>query len=199
MTFDEIERKSILILGFGTEGQSTYEFFRERWPQKTLTIADRQTLDQFNSAVQTALQTDRACELRLGSGYLDALSACELIIKAPGIPASFVQEELLRRGNSRARITSHSGIFLANYPKERIIGITGTKGKSTTTSLIFDILRKSGMDVLLAGNIGSPPLPMLKRCTDRTYFVHEFSSHQLAEVEDSPHIAVLLNIVPEHL
>jgi len=193
MLFDELERKSVLVLGFGTEGQATYEFIRQRWPQKQVTIADRRDLSKFDLSLQQRLQSDPACVLSLGPHYLDRLSDYDVIIKTPGMPAAVV------RAASAMAITSHSALFLANYPRERIVGITGTKGKSTTTSLIVDILRKAGIDVRLAGNIGLPPLPMLKDCTDETYFVHEFSSHQLAEVEHSPHFAVLLNIVPEHL
>jgi len=199
MTFDELERKSVLIYGFGAEGQATYQFIRERWPRKILAIADQRELAQFDSALQDALQADATCELHLGNSYRDALSDCQVVIKTPGIPAATISDELIRRGNSSAAITSHSALFLANYPRERIIGVTGTKGKSTTTSLIFEILQKAGVDAVLAGNIGAPPLPMLSKATDKTWFVHEFSSHQLAEVEHSPHIAVLLNIVPEHL
>jgi UDP-N-acetylmuramoyl-L-alanine---L-glutamate ligase len=193
MLFDELERKSVVILGFGTEGQATYEFIRQRWPQKHVAIADRRDLSVFDPPLQQRLQSDSACALSLGAHYLDHLSDYDVIIKTPGMPASMV------RAASATAITSHSALFLANYPRERIVGITGTKGKSTTTSLIFDILRKAGVDVRLAGNIGAPPLPMLKDCAGDTYFVHEFSSHQLAEVEHSPHYAVLLNIVPEHL
>jgi UDP-N-acetylmuramoylalanine--D-glutamate ligase len=199
MRFDDLVQKSVLILGFGAEGQATYEFIRRMWPEKPVRIADRRELERLDPAVQAALRGDSAATLSLGPDYLAALATCDVVIKTPGMPARDVRAELDRRGNTRAIITSHSALFLANYPRERIIGITGTKGKSTTTSLIYEILRKGGVDARLAGNIGSPPLPMLKDSSDATYFVHEFSSHQLAEVEHSPHIAVLLNIVPEHL
>src|SRR5439155_6724434 len=79
------------------------------------------------------------------------------------------------------------------------IGVTGTKGKSTTASLIHHILKTAGIAAELVGNIGQPPLARIDAVSKNTYFVHEFSSHQLAEVETSPHIGVLLNIVPEHL
>src|SRR5439155_17514141 len=177
MTFDELERKSVLVLGFGAEGQATYEFIGRKWPQKQVAIADRRGFEQLRPEVQALLRNDRACTLSLGPGYLAALSSCEVIIKTPGIPAAMVRDELARYRNAGATITSHSAIFLDNYPRDRIIGITGTKGKSTTASLIFDILRKAGVQAFLAGNIGAPPLPMLKDSTDRSYFVHEFSSH----------------------
>jgi UDP-N-acetylmuramoylalanine--D-glutamate ligase len=80
-----------------------------------------------------------------------------------------------------------------------VIGITGTKGKSTTSSLIHHILISAGVPAEIVGNIGRPPLALIDDVPHDTFFVHEFSSHQLAEIETSPHIAVLLNIVPEHL
>ncbi|PYS29001.1 MAG: UDP-N-acetylmuramoyl-L-alanine--D-glutamate ligase [Acidobacteria bacterium] len=199
MKLDELERKSILILGFGTEGQATYEFLRRKWPTKPLTLADRRTLGEFPQELARRLQQDPASSLNLGPGYLDSLvpGKCEVIIKTPGIPAS--THQIARARKSGCLLTSHSQIFLSNYPRDKIIGVTGTKGKSTTTSLIYQILKRGGLPAELVGNIGQPPLATLMDVSGDTYFVHEFSSHQLAEVESSPHIAVLLNIVPEHL
>src|SRR5882762_1451471 len=199
MKLDELERKSILILGFGTEGQATYEFLRRKWPTKPLTLADRRTLGEFPQELARRLQQDPVSSLNLGPGYLDSLvpGNCEVIIKTPGIPAS--TDQIARARKSGCLLTSHSQIFLSNYPRDKIIGVTGTKGKSTTTSLIYQILKRGGLPAELVGNIGQPPLAKLMDVSVDTYFVHEFSSHQLAEVESSPHIAVLLNIVPEHL
>jgi UDP-N-acetylmuramoylalanine--D-glutamate ligase len=188
--FDELYAKSVLILGFGTEGQATYEFLRSQWPEKTILIADQRELHEFPEQVARRVQADRFAKLNLGSGYLKATA--ELIIKTPGIPASRIE----RAG---AKLTSHSQIFLSNYPRDKIIGVTGTKGKSTTTALLYQMLRSGGLPAELVGNIGQPPLARLHAAAPGSYFVHEFSSHQLAEVETSPHIAVLLNIIPEHL
>jgi UDP-N-acetylmuramoylalanine--D-glutamate ligase len=80
-----------------------------------------------------------------------------------------------------------------------IIGITGTKGKSTTSSIIYDIIRKSGKKAFLAGNIGNPMLSYLGAADKESIFVCEFSAHQLYGLSKSPHISVLLNIYPEHL
>ena len=199
MTLEELEQQSILILGFGTEGQATYEFFRKRWPTKPLSIADRRKLDEFPDDIARRLQDDPAAMLNFGPRYLDSADGynCTVIIKTPGIPAS--TEAILRACKVGCKLTSHSQIFLSNYPREKIIGVTGTKGKSTTTALIHHILICSGIPAELVGNIGQPPLARIDAVSNDTYFVHEFSSHQLAEIETSPHIAVLLNIVPEHL
>ncbi|HYR89596.1 MAG TPA: UDP-N-acetylmuramoyl-L-alanine--D-glutamate ligase [Terriglobia bacterium] len=199
MKLDELNKKSILILGFGTEGQATYEFIRRKWPSKPLSIADRRALAEFPEELARRLQHDPALSLNLGAGYLDSLAPgkCEVIIKTPGIPAS--TDLIAKARKSGCLLTSHSQIFLSNYPREKIIGVTGTKGKSTTTSLIYRILKRAGLPAELVGNIGQPPLAKLMDVCSDSYFVHEFSSHQLAEIESSPHIAVLLNIVPEHL
>ena len=199
MTLDELGKKSILILGFGTEGQATYEFVRKRWPEKLISIADQQSIENFSEQIAHRIQSDSAVRLNFGPRYLDSLDPyqCEIIIKTPGIPASI--DAMVRALQAGCILTSHSQIFLSTYPRDKVIGVTGTKGKSTTASLIHHILRHAGIPAELVGNIGYPPLMLVDTVKDGTYFVHEFSSHQLAEIETSPHIAVLLNIVPEHL
>jgi UDP-N-acetylmuramoylalanine--D-glutamate ligase len=199
MKLAELEHRSILILGFGTEGQATYEFLRRRWPSKPLSIADQRTMAEFPQEVANRIQNDTDVRTNFGPRYLDSADGynCEVIIKTPGIPAT--TDAVARARRAGILLTSHSQIFLSNYPREKVIGVTGTKGKSTTTSLIHHILKCAGVSAELVGNIGMPPLARIDDVSPDTYFVHEFSSHQLAELETSPHIAVLLNIVPEHL
>jgi UDP-N-acetylmuramoyl-L-alanine---L-glutamate ligase len=196
---EELESKSIVILGFGAEGQATYDFLRAKWPTKPLSIADQRTIAEFPEEIAARIQSDPALSLNLGPRYLDSLDSntCDVIVKTPGIPASMTAIARARKCGSI--LTSHSQIFLSVAPRDKIIGVTGTKGKSTTASLIHHILKSAGIPAELVGNIGQPPLPRLANAPDDAYFVHEFSSHQLAEIETSPHIAVLLNIVPEHL
>jgi UDP-N-acetylmuramoylalanine--D-glutamate ligase len=199
LRLDDLENKSILILGFGAEGQSTYDFLRRRWPTKAFSIADKRELSEFPEEIADRIRNDAELRLNFGARYLDSADGynCEVIIKTPGIPAS--TDAIARARKAGCTLTSHSQIFMSNYPRERIIGVTGTKGKSTTASLIYHILRSAGMAVELAGNIGKPPLSLIDSVSSDCTFVLEFSSHQLAEIEASPHVAVLLNIVPEHL
>jgi UDP-N-acetylmuramoyl-L-alanine---L-glutamate ligase len=199
VTFEELAQESILILGFGTEGQATYDFLRKRWPAKPLKIADKRTLEEFPPELARRIQSDQHVTFNFGPRYLDSADgySCDVIIKTPGIPASI--DAITRSRKTGSILTSHSQLFLSNYPREKVIGITGTKGKSTTASLIHHILRSAGIPAELVGNIGRPPLARIDEVSRDTFFVYEFSSHQLAEIQTSPHIAVLLNIVPEHL
>jgi len=193
--FGELYAKSVLILGFGIEGQATYAFLRSKWPTKPLVVADARALQEFPEEITRRLQADPAVTLNFGPAYLE--SRADVVIKTPGIPASL--DAIAKARKSGCILTSHSQIFLSNYPHEKIIGVTGTKGKSTTASLIYQMLKRGGLPAELVGNIGQPALTRLPEAAVDSYFVHEFSSHQLAEIESSPHIAVLLNIVPEHL
>ncbi len=104
----------------------------------------------------------------------------------------------MEAGRAGLRITSHIEIFLANCAG-MTVGVTGTKGKSTTASLIHALLRAGGLDAHLVGNIGVPPLTLLRRIGPRSYPVIELSSYQLDGIQLSPRVGVLLNIVPEHL
>lgn len=199
MKLQDLQSKSVLILGFGTEGLATYQYLRRHFPEKPLSIADRKSIDEFPKDVIRIIQDDAALNVNFGARYLDSADGynCEVIIKTPGIPATL--DAVARARKIGCTLTSHSQIFLSNYPRNKVIGITGTKGKSTTSALIHHILGAAGIPAVLVGNIGQPPLALIDDAAPGTYFVHEFSSHQLAEIEISPHIAVLLNIVPEHL
>src|SRR5215471_8841166 len=199
MVLRELESKTILIVGFGTEGQATYQYLRRHFPSKPLSIADQRVITEFPENLIRQIQEDPALTINFGPRYLDSADGCncDIIIKTPGIPAAL--PAIARARNAGRVLSSHAEIFLANYPREKVIGITGTKGKSTTTSLIYHILKSAGLSAELVGNIGQPPLPLIDDAKKDTWFVHEFSSHQLAEIGISPHIAVLLNIVPEHL
>src|SRR5262245_48514949 len=128
MTFEELERKSILILGFGTEGQATYNFMRRRWPSKPLSIADQRSIGDFSEDVAASIQNDSDLRINFGPRYLDSADGynCDVIIKTPGIPATIPAIDRARKAG--CVLTSHSQIFLSNYPREKVIGITGTKG-----------------------------------------------------------------------
>jgi len=121
--------------------------------------------------------------------YLEKQVEYDLVIKTPGIP----------KKNITVPYTTATNIFFANC-KGRVIGVTGTKGKSTTSSLIYHVLREKGLSVSLVGNIGSPALAQLSISNSKDdIFVYELSSYQLDDCKYSPHIAVFLNIFPDHM
>jgi UDP-N-acetylmuramoylalanine--D-glutamate ligase len=190
----ELKDKKILILGFGREGIDTFNFLRKAYPQKPIGIADKANRRQLSSKAKNIIKKDKKLKLYLGKDYLNSLKRYEVIIRSPGVAPKTIKTFLTKR----QRLTSQAGIFFEECPGE-IIGVTGTKGKSTTASLIYEILKKNGIKAKLAGNIGKPMLSMLGSARKDTYYVLELSSHQLLDLKKSPHIAVLLNIFPEHL
>ena len=181
----ELTGKKVLILGFGREGKSTYHFIKNNNIDCQVGIADlKEISDEQVINDNVALHT--------GETYLDAMQDYDLIIKTPGI--SFKDVDLT---NIKSKITSQTELFL-KYGGNKIIGITGTKGKSTTSSLIYEMLKQK-YNVLLVGNIGLPAFDEMEQYNQMDYFVYELSSHQLEFVKHSPHISVLLNMYEDHL
>ena len=135
------------------------------------------------------------CSLRLGDGYLDHLSA-DVVFRTPGMHPATPELEALRRQG--AEITSEMEIFFECCPCT-LIGVTGSDGKTTTTTLIARMLTEAGKKVWLGGNIGTPLLPELEQMCPEDYAVVELSSFQLMDMRRSPHIAVITNLAPNHL
>ncbi len=183
------EGKKVLILGFGREGRSSFNFFRSILPPGSIGIADQNesSIDDFEGAISSEIH------IYTGQNYLDAISDYDLIIKSPGIP-----KDKLVAWSKISRVTSQTNLFLKFF-KDRIIGVTGTKGKSTTSSLIKHILYEYDKKSILVGNIGVPPFDYIGKIHDDARIVYELSSHQLDDVSHSPHIAVFLNLFEEHL
>lgn len=186
---ESLSRKNILILGFGKEGISTYNFLVKNIPGALITIADHD--EEMPAKINFKINDD--CKVITGKNYLDSLDDFDVIIKSPGIPYG-----LLKDKTDQTKITSQTELFLRSYA-DRTIGITGTKGKSTTSSLIKHILSTHYSQVLLVGNIGKPPFDQLDQIGPESMIVFELSSHQLENINVSPIIAVILNIYQEHL
>jgi UDP-N-acetylmuramoylalanine--D-glutamate ligase len=194
MKLKDLKNKKILVLGLGIEGVDTLKFLRKFFSKKALGVGDRLELKNLNFKVRNVIKKDKNLNLHLGEDYLEALRNYEIIIKSPGIQPRTLKP-FLKKGQ---RVTSQTEIFFDNCPG-KIIGVTGTKGKSTTTSLIYTILKENGIKPYLTGNIGKPTLSLLLTAKPENVYVYELSSHQLLNLKKSPHIAVFLNIYPEHL
>ncbi|MCL2168041.1 MAG: UDP-N-acetylmuramate dehydrogenase [Lentimicrobiaceae bacterium] len=180
---NSLKDKKIAILGFGKEGNSSYNFIRKYLPDKFLTIHDQNFIEN----------NDSNSTLICGENYLQNLNDYDIILKTPGISLSNVNYYI-----NLEKISSQTTLFLQYY-RNQTIGITGTKGKSTVTSLIHHILKTNNKKTVLAGNIGIPFFDIIEKIDKQTLIVTELSAHQLEFVSHSPHIAVLLNLYQEHL
>ena len=173
----------IAILGYGKQGVSALEYWG---PKNDITICD-----------QNDIAVPHGVEKRTGKGYLKDLEHFDLIVRSPAIhPKDIVaanSEHVLRK------VTTVTEEFFRVCPAP-VIGVTGTKGKGTTSALITKILQTAGKRTHLGGNIGTPPLDMLKENIQPTdYVVLELANFQLIDLKFSPKIAVCLMVVPEHL
>ncbi len=250
--------KSIVLLGFGREGQSTYSLLRRVFPDKPLAIADANE----NILENPLIRDDKNLSVITGPGYMEQLDQFDTIFRSPGIPVwNLIAADTLSENSTanasaslpaypstnrpaqhstnqpdqpsakqpaqpstkqpaqpsanrpaqpatsppghptaipREKITSQTELFLQRYSKQ-VIGVTGTKGKSTTSSLIHHILKTAGKDTILAGNIGNPVFHFIDLIKADTLIVFELSSHQLEYITSAPHISVFLNLFQEHL
>lgn len=176
-------KKSVVILGFGREGKSTLELLRNA-DCKEIIISDRNEIPPEQAT---------GCTLCTGEGYLSCLEGADIIMKTPGIGLKNTVSDSIKE-----KITSQTDILL-RLCRDKVIGVTGTKGKSTVSSLIYHFLTACGKKTMLIGNIGVPPLQRIDELSDDMTAVCEMSCHQLEYVKASPHTSVLLNVYPEHL
>ena len=178
-----IKGKKVLILGFGREGKSTFRLLKKLGTCEKIDIADIASPKEL---------TDEDVLWISGPDYQKCLDNYDVVFKSPGIVLERPIEEY------KCRILSQTQVFVECF-REQIIGITGTKGKSTVTTLVYHLLKESGMDALLVGNIGIPAFDHIEEITPNTKIVFELSCHQLEYMSVSPHIGVLLNLHEEHL
>jgi len=170
--------KQVAILGFGSEGKSAYQYFKSKGAE--ITIHDQQTQLKAPKGVKTVL----------GEYYLKNLSGYDLVVRSPGVlPGSF---------KTTAAVTTTTNIFMEDC-HNFMIGVTGTKGKGTTASLIAAMLKAAGNTVYLGGNIGTPPLDFLSQLKAEDLVVLELSNLQLWDARFSPDVAVMLPITPDHM
>jgi len=176
----------IAILGYGLQGQSVYQYYNG--PDNQITVCDSGLIKDLPEDIDT----------QFGSSYLDRLDRFDVIFRSPSVHP---QDIVAANGpDILSKITTNTNEFLKNCPTKNVVGITGTKGKGTTSTLIAKILENSGYKVHIGGNIGTPPLDLLRTdIKDKDWVVLELANFQLIDVEVSPKIAVCLLVVPEHL
>jgi UDP-N-acetylmuramoylalanine--D-glutamate ligase len=189
--YSRLRGRRVAMLGIGRSNNPLVKMFISKGAQ--VTVCDRRSREKLGS-VTDELESAGAA-LRLGDDYLKELDA-DMIFRTPGI--NFNLPELI---GARARgipVTSEMEVFFDLCPC-RIIAVTGSDGKTTTTSVIADMLRREGLRVHLGGNIGRPLLPELEDIRPEDVAVAELSSFQLISMRRSPDVAVITNLSPNHL
>ena len=185
--FKRLRGKRVLILGFGREGRSSLAFVQKYLPHAAIGVADRNE-EAFKAL---PVSTSNPIATYSGDNYIDAVKYYDIVLKTPGISLKDKNVDL-------SKITSQTDLFLEEF-HDQIIGVTGTKGKSTTSTLIYHLLKESGRDAFLAGNIGIPIFDIIDKINSKSIIVFELSAHQLQFIHRSPHIGILLNVFEEHL
>lgn len=184
------ENKKVLILGCGREGISTYKLIRKYLKNQEIYIADEKQDFQGDYEV---FDGDESVHFISGEMYLEGLENYDVIMKSPGISfAGIDTSKYVHKIKSQLEL-------LLEFFDVTTIGITGTKGKSTTTTLIYNMLQEQGVRSLLLGNIGVPVFDFIEEIKKDDVVVLEMSSHQLEYMQLSPNIAILLNVFEEHL
>jgi len=189
----ELRNKRVLVIGLARTGVATALFCASRGARVTATDARKEK--ELSDAVVALRKA--GVVLELGGHRQELILDADLIIPSPGVPAD---APLLQFARSKG-VTIWSEIELAyRFLKGRLIGITGSNGKTTTTSLIEHILRSAGFSTILAGNIGTPLISCVEKSSEKTVAVAELSSFQLELIEKlRPNISVFLNLTPDHL
>ncbi len=189
--FKGLRGKRIAVMGLGVSNRPLVRLLLEYGC--TVVGCDRTPRENIDEEV---LELESlGCMLQLGDGYLQDLQA-DLVFRTPGMhPGNPALEALRQQG---AEIASEMDVFFRLCPCT-ILAVTGSDGKTTTTTLISEFLKAEGKTVWLGGNIGTPLLPVCRQIQPEDYAVVELSSFQLMDMQHSPHIAVITNLAPNHL
>lgn len=195
----EYAGKRVAVLGLGVENVPLVPYLVDE--DADVVVLDERTKDELGEAYQKLSKLP--VHFRLGPHYLDHLEDFEVIFRTPGwkIPTKKRVIEVARRHH--IEVTSAIKLFFQRCPA-KVVGVTGTKGKGTTSTLIYEMLKTSGKKAWLGGNIGElrdakPALELLPKIGVEDWVVLELSSFQLEDLDRSPHIAVVLAVTPDHL
>ena len=189
--FTDLQGKRIIVLGLGVSNRPLVRLMLKYGC--TVVGCDRTPREKLDSEV---LELEKqGCELRLGDSYLENLTG-DLVFRTPGMHPE--KPELVALRQAGAEVTSEMEVFFTLCPCTTI-AVTGSDGKTTTTTLISEMLKAAGKTVWLGGNIGTPLLPKLDEMRAGDFAVVELSSFQLMDMKHSSHVAVVTNLAPNHL
>ncbi len=188
----QVKNKKVAVLGIGVSNRPLIKFLHKSGAD--ITAFDRRD----RASLADGLKELGGCDIEysLGEGYLKGLSGFDVIFRTPGM--RFDIPELVNARNEGAKVTSEMEVFFELCPAE-IFAVTGSDGKTTTTTLIYNMLKEEGHRCWLGGNIGTPLLGRVEEIERDDKVVLELSSFQLHTMGRSPHIAVITNLSPNHL
>jgi len=178
----KFSKKKVAVLGFGMEGQDLCRFLLSQKAQITV-------FDEKKNVIQNGIEFKNSLQSLASNGFA-------FIFRSPGFSPS--RPEIVEAEKKGALISSSTKLFFDLCPG-KIIGVTGTKGKGTTATLVYEILKEDKKQVFLAGNVGQPMLALLPQIKKGDWVVLELSSFQLQDLDKSPHLAVVLFVTSEHL
>lgn len=190
----KIAGRKTLVLGAGKSGVASAKFLAERGA--IVALHDKNEVENWPEAARSLKETHNVglMDGQIPSWLLDQI---DLVVISPGVPSNTIPARYVDRKDGEVI----GEVELAyRFMKGRIIGITGSNGKTTTTTLIGEILKNAGIETQIGGNIGTPLLSLAESSTDETWTVVELSSFQLETIKDfRPNVAICLNVTPNHL
>ena len=189
--FNSLRNKKIAVLGLGVSNRPLVRLLLEFGCD--VVGCDRTPREKLDAEV---LEMEKlGCKLHVGDTYLDGVEA-DILFRTPGMhPGNPAIQALAARG---AKVTSEMEVFFEVCPCS-VLAVTGSDGKTTTTTLISEMLKAAGKTVWLGGNIGTPLLPLVRQMKPEDFAVVELSSFQLMDMKRSPHRALITNLAPNHL
>ena len=190
--FAGLKDKNISVIGVGVSNNDLIRRFAKE--QAKVTLRDGRTREQLGQLADEFEQL--GVTLQLGEGYLEGLNEAEMVVRAPGV--YFNKPELVEARRAGVPVTSEMELFLELCPCP-VYAVTGSDGKTTTTSIIAEMLKAAGYTVHLGGNIGRALLPVVEQVKPEDRAVVELSSFQLMSITAAPQVSVITNITPNHL
>ena len=174
----------VALVGYALEGRAAYEYWSNLGAE--ITICDQDANKELPAGVAS----------QLGDAYLDNLDRFDFVWRTAGLNRKVILD---KNPDISDKITTTINEFMRVCPTKHVIGITGTKGKGTTSTLTAKMLEAAGNTVYLGGNIGVSPFDFLPKLNEQSWVVLELSSYQLSDLSYSPNLAVCLMIAPDHL
>lgn len=190
--FDDIKNKKVAFIGLGVSHKELIEIFLKKGIN--VILCDKKSPDELGESYDKL--KNMGCEFSLGENYLNEIYNCDIVFRTPGM--YYLSDALTKAREMGIAVTSEMEVFFDLCPC-KIIGITGTDGKTTTTTIISEMLSRSGKTVHKGGNIGRALLPIIDSISPDDVAVVELSSFQLISMRKSPDYALITNVFPDHL